>query len=227
MTTEATLHISGYVKNRENKPVPGLRVEAWDKDLFFDDFLAEAITDAEGRFMLTFPEERFRELFFDKRPDLYFKVRKGSQVSNEVIADTLDSVLWNVASGVTELEEPIIVDLPVAEEPEPEVSHRFIGRLLNDESGEPLSGYTVRAYDLDAGEEPAYLGYDITNTQGLFTVTYTTPAPTEDEEQDERRHLRLQILGQDGETIYETDIEIVVDSTDIVDIRVPQGVLEL
>ena len=65
MMTEKTFHISGKVKNLENQGVPDLRVEAWDKDLFIDDFVAEAVTDPDGRFHMSFPDKRFRELAGD------------------------------------------------------------------------------------------------------------------------------------------------------------------
>ncbi len=68
MMTEKTFHISGYVKNLENKPVPVLRVEAWDKDLFFNDFVVEAVTDQDGRFSMTIPEECFEDFFPDLHP---------------------------------------------------------------------------------------------------------------------------------------------------------------
>jgi len=225
--TEKTFHISGKVKNLENQGVPNLRVEAWDKDLFIDDFVAEAVTDPDGRFHMSFPDERFREFFFDRRPDLYFKVRKGSHVTDEVIADTSDSILWNVESGVTEIPD-IEVDLPVEEEPEPEpeVAHRLIGQLLNEETIEPLARFTVRAFDLDAGTEPKYLGYDITNGQGLFVVTYTTPAQSETSEGDEeKRKLRFRISEPGGIQIHETDVEVVVDSDERLKIKVPAEVL--
>lgn len=57
-------------------PVSGARIEAWDKDLLFDDFVGSALTDAEGRFRIVFSEEQFRELF-DRRPDVYFMVYDG------------------------------------------------------------------------------------------------------------------------------------------------------
>ena len=223
MMTENSFYISGYIKNRENKAVPNLRVEAWDKDLFFDDFLAETVTDEDGRFSLSFSADRFEEFFFDKCPDLYFKIKKGPSITDEIILDTSNSILWNVASGITELEQPVIVDVPFGEEPEPQVSHRFPGRLLNEKTLEPLPDFIIRALDLDVGEQPVYLGYDITNSQGLFIFTYTTPAQPEDAAQ--RRHFRLQISVPNSDPIHETDIEVVVDSTEAMNVMVPSEAL--
>ncbi len=74
-------------------PIGGVRVEAWDKDfLFVDDHLGSASTRSDGSFTITFDEAAFRDIFLDRWPDLYFKV----WCSNELLASTEDSVLWNV-----------------------------------------------------------------------------------------------------------------------------------
>lgn len=76
----------------------GVRVEAWDSDLFFpDDFLNSATTRSDGSFTMTFESTAFQELFFDKTPDLYFKV----YCYNELLVSTENSVMWNVATAHT------------------------------------------------------------------------------------------------------------------------------
>lgn len=77
----------------------GLRVEAWDKDLFVDDQIGSILTDSEGRFSLQFNESYFSELFFDREPDLFFKVYDGG----ELLRSTEDSVLWNVAGDTKDI----------------------------------------------------------------------------------------------------------------------------
>ena len=54
--------------------IPGLRIEAWDKDLLIDDFLGETSTTEDGWFRLLFKETYYQEIFFDRRPDIYFRV---------------------------------------------------------------------------------------------------------------------------------------------------------
>lgn len=77
---------------------PGLRVEAWDKDLIVSDLVGVAITDAEGTFRLEFESAYFQELFADRLPDLFFKIFH----KDELIRSTENAVLWNVAAGETD-----------------------------------------------------------------------------------------------------------------------------
>lgn len=59
--------ITGHIIDRQtDRGIPGLRIEAWDKDLFFD-----------------------------RKPDIFFKVYKG----NTLVKSTEGSVLWNVSAG--------------------------------------------------------------------------------------------------------------------------------
>jgi len=80
---------------RGGQGVPNVRVEAWDKDLIWDDLIASAVTAADGGFRMQFDVSSFADLFVDSSPDLYFKVYDGGQL----IASTEDSVLWNAAAG--------------------------------------------------------------------------------------------------------------------------------
>jgi hypothetical protein len=215
-------HISGRIINKNNqRGVPDLRVEAWDKDLICNDLVGSAISNAEGAFHITFDESYFRELFFDRRPDLFFKVFRD----NELIKSTEDSVLWNVEAGDTEV--TIEVDLPVPEEPKPEISHKLIGRLVNAATNQPLAGFTVRAFDLDAEAAPKPLGYDITNAQGLFVVVYTTPAEPEPigGTTPQQRRLQFHIFDQHNTALYQPIVTIQVDQTEILKLQVPAEVL--
>lgn len=85
--------ISGHIIDSKTKHgIKGLRVEVWDKDLFVSDLVGGTTTGDEGIFRMHFDESYFKELFLDRRPDLFFKVFRGGKL----IKDTKDSVLWNV-----------------------------------------------------------------------------------------------------------------------------------
>src|SRR5437660_8815681 len=102
-----TFRITGRViDSTTQQGIAGLRVEAWDKDLICNDLVGSSVTDEQGAFQIEFTSSYFAELFLDRQPDLFFKVlREG-----ELIKSTEDSVLWNVATGNTEV--VIEVDAP-------------------------------------------------------------------------------------------------------------------
>jgi len=80
------------VRSNTKEGIKDLRVEAWDKDLLVNDLVGSAITTEGGVFRIQFDETYFKELFLDHRPDLFFKIYKGSRL----IKTTENSVLWNV-----------------------------------------------------------------------------------------------------------------------------------
>ena len=68
------MHIVGKVVEQESgKPLAGLRVRAYDKDLVFDDDLGEAITDAGGEFDIDYMEAQYRDIN-ETQPDVYVRV---------------------------------------------------------------------------------------------------------------------------------------------------------
>ena len=87
--------ISGTVEVRETqRPVEGLLVSAFDKDLAFDDHLGVAVTDPEGRFVIRFTEDRFQDIV-ESEPDVYLRVFDASG-KREVYA-TRDKVRYNAS----------------------------------------------------------------------------------------------------------------------------------
>jgi carotenoid cleavage dioxygenase len=68
------MSVAGTVVEQETgKPIQGLRVRAYDKDLIFDDKLGDTLTDAEGKFEIRFTEAQFRD-FGETSPDLYIRI---------------------------------------------------------------------------------------------------------------------------------------------------------
>lgn len=98
--TQQTFQVNGRIIDRNSqKGIPNLQIEAWDKDLIFDDLVGSTITDAEGYFRIEFAETHYRECFLDRQPDLFFKVfRQG-----RLITSTENSVSMRKANGNSRL----------------------------------------------------------------------------------------------------------------------------
>ncbi len=86
-------HVHGKVLSKTaQKGVSALRVEVWDKDPIQDDLVGSDVTDQQGVFSVTFDASYFKELFFDREPDVYFKVFRGKWL----LTSTEPSVMWNI-----------------------------------------------------------------------------------------------------------------------------------
>jgi len=68
------------IESRSGMPLANLKVEAWDKDVKYNDLLGQAFTNSEGRFSMSFDSTYFREHAPDPRPDLIFKVFLGKRL---------------------------------------------------------------------------------------------------------------------------------------------------
>jgi hypothetical protein len=85
--------VFGVVREAESRrPLPGLRVRAFDKDVAWDDELGGATTGADGRFEIQFTELAFRDVV-EQRPDLYFRVFASGD--GPEVFSTADHVIWN------------------------------------------------------------------------------------------------------------------------------------
>jgi hypothetical protein len=90
--------IDGSVTTRETgRPVAGALVEALDRDLVFDDRLGAVATDAQGQFVILYAREDFSDLFLEKKPDIYLRVRRPD---GRVVFTSEDKVRY--AAGRTE-----------------------------------------------------------------------------------------------------------------------------
>jgi carotenoid cleavage dioxygenase len=65
--------IGTVVEEESGKPLAGLRVRAYDKDLIFDDKLGDTLTDAQGKFEISYSEAHFRDLE-ETEPDVYIRI---------------------------------------------------------------------------------------------------------------------------------------------------------
>lgn len=160
---EQIFRIHGKVIDRTTrKGLPGLRVAAWDRDLVEDDSLGEALTDARGRFRISFDHDRFSEWGLDTRPDLYFKVFDGESLlyssGEQPVRD------WQPGRG------PLVIEVDAP--PTPAVDNRFVveGEVVEPD-GTPLPNYPVRAFDR-ALCNWRLLGEARTDDRGRYRIAY-------------------------------------------------------
>ena len=77
----ARKHCKGFriygkiVAKKTGKGIPGLIVEALDKDYHTDDRLGSVITDKRGRFEILYCQDDFQDLFCDRKPDIYLRIK--------------------------------------------------------------------------------------------------------------------------------------------------------
>lgn len=77
--TDKKFRIAGRAIDQTGQGIEGLRIEAWDRDLFFDDLVGSAETGSEGSFEMKFEESYFKEIFA-RRPDLYFRIFRQDEL---------------------------------------------------------------------------------------------------------------------------------------------------
>jgi len=108
---EKGFSVHGLIQESETGAgIPGLIVEVVDQDKCRDDRLGSCITDKKGRFNLCYEAEDFRQLYYEKRPDLYLRVKTAD---DKIIHTTKGKVRYE--AGRTEafiIQLSVIEDLP-------------------------------------------------------------------------------------------------------------------
>ena len=98
------------------------------------------------------------------------------------------------------------------------VLHQLVGHLLDQTANRPLQNLTVIGSDLDASPSPKDLGYDKTDSSGLFKILYTTPK--DPPAGANSRRIRLQIMNDQGTQIYQTEVLAKSDQAESIDLRI-------
>ena len=166
--------------------VPNLNVEAWDKDLVIDDLLGSAKTDENGSFTLNFKKTYYKEICFDRKPDIYFKVfHRG-----KLIKSTEDAVLWNVKSGEVVINIPVTIEFPQEQ--------YVVKGKVTDKANNELFDLQVQAVRRYLRKEEM-LGGAQTNEHGEYHIAFYVPDGTK-----KGLNIALEISDREGSLLHRT-----------------------
>lgn len=193
--------VKGHVIDQKTrKGVKGLRVEVWDKDrVSKNDYLGSAETDTNGYFEYSFSESQFRELFFDRKPDLYFEVLCGK----DLITSTENEVDWDITQHDYELKRPIEVNsecIPIANDS----IYRVFGMVHDVNNNSSLPKYTIRAFDRDNQLKETQLGLAQTDQAAFYQIEFKASAIKEIDPTRNAPNLFVRVYSEKNEKIGES-----------------------
>lgn len=145
------------------QPIAHLKVEAWDRDLVFDDPLGHAMTDANGQFTIQVNPEDFRGLFTDRYPDVYFKIYRGKVL----LKSTVDTTHKNVNGDLLNVQISLETTLESH-------TNTLKGAITLSTEGVAV-GVGVKLFSKTLQEERE-LAQTTTNSMGHFTLEYVANA---------------------------------------------------
>jgi hypothetical protein len=74
------MRVLGIVKEKESgKPLSGLKVIAYDKDVLRSDLLGETKTDSEGKFSIEYDSTDFKEPL-ERNPDIFVEIYRAKDL---------------------------------------------------------------------------------------------------------------------------------------------------
>jgi hypothetical protein len=199
------------VDSKTRRGIEGLRVEAWDKDLLIDDLVGSGITGDKGSFSLDFGVDYSSELFFDRSPDLFFKVFRD----DTLIKSTPDSVLWNTSADPAE----IVIELDGATTPTQNGAPFVVQGQVRQGDGSVVSDALVRAFDRDLRSEEL-LGEAKTDRDGHYKIAYTAGQFKRAEKQS--ADLIVRVLDANNSALVESPIFFNAPAVTTIDLTVGQ-----
>src|SRR5207247_10944499 len=153
----ANTSVTGIILGETGQPWPGLNIDAYDNDAFgFRDKLGSAITDAVGRFVISYSPSAYGP--FEKQPDIQvegwnsnrtvfmYKTREFPDVTD----DELDVGTIRIGSSA---------------------NTALSGRVI-DESGNGIAGLVIVGYDTDDSPDKI-IGRASTDWLGRYGLAYS------------------------------------------------------
>lgn len=97
------MRVLGLIKEKETgKPLSGLVVHVYDKDLLRNDLLGKAITGADGKFHIEYDSKDFKEPL-EKNPDIFLNIFRKDPIKErkraKPIYTTRKSIRYRASSS--------------------------------------------------------------------------------------------------------------------------------
>ena len=158
--------ITGKVISQQSQdPIADLRVEAWDNDVQFNDFVGASDTNEKGEFAITLASPFYQEWAESQNPDFYFKVYKG----DKLILNTADQVLWQMSKKLKSL----LLEVNWLKGNEALLKSNYVVKgTVTNQQRRGLADLIVRAYDIDLRNEQL-LAKVKTDADGKYEIEYS------------------------------------------------------
>jgi hypothetical protein len=217
-SNDKTHQIKGRViDSLSRRGVAGLRVEAWDKDLIANDLVGSDQTGHDGEFNIEFTTGYFQELFFDRKPDLFFKVFDDG----ELLKSTEDSVVWNVPAGTTPIE--ILVSAGHQSRPlgssngDADESDYTVSGVVSSPDRAGVNGLRVDVMDRNISGD-VLLGSAPTDDRGRYKATF--PASALQERKKQQPDLQARVFA-DKTFLGASDVRYNASHNETLDVALP------
>lgn len=192
--------VTGCVTDTLGGPRPGIKVLAYDRDYQRESVMGQTTTDEAGHYRITFPASLHRKTEQERGgPELFVRA--------------FDAQGLLLAQSRTVPNAGPSTELNLAASDELRVVH---GTVV-DETGRPLPGLQVRAFDRDLRDEEP-LGQSSTDAQGRYQIAYTAAQFRRAEKAS--ADLRVRVLSTDGKaelavftTVFNAPAQAQVDLT--------------
>lgn len=198
--------ITGSVIGEKSlKPIPGLKIEAWDKENVIDDMLGSVVSNEKGSFSISFTETNEKDNIEEGHLIIYFKIYIGK----ELLFDTYNKIFWNIEID----NEDIIIPVPYESEAkvvdDPRTPKRKVSGIVTTEKGVAVTNVSVLVVNfLITGSQ--LLGETQTDSKGNYSIQFNTSVLRNDDSPDIQA--KVFDTGKDSKEIGSSDIFYNTDS---------------
>ncbi len=160
----STVNFAGRLLNTETgKGISGATIKIYDNDWFLnpDDLLTSGSTESDGTFKISWTAEMGRDE--DNKLDIYAKFEETS-VYKEAKSSQYEVEIYKASTTLTLDQPPSSVSVGS--------NVTFTGKLINNDTGEGITGATIKIYDSDPDFDDLLIS-GTTKSDGTFSIEWT------------------------------------------------------